>query len=146
MKESDFTKADPKDRKLHVVRPFEQIPLTTLVDGSLSHLIATGNLTASFLTMEAGSTFEVHTHSHAQLMIVIDGYCDEIIDGKIYRVEKGDVIYLPENIPHGAFIRDVDCHAIDIFVPRREDYLEKYRQQNPQSKLFFDDNGQPYTI
>ena len=129
MNESNFKKATPEDRKAHVVRPFEQVPLTTLVDGSLSHLIATGNLTASFLTM-----------------IVVDGYCDEIIDGKIYRVEKGDVIYLPENIPHGAFIREVDCHAIDIFVPRREDYLEKYRQQNPQSKLFFDDNSKPQTF
>lgn len=141
MKESDFKRATPEKRKLHVVRPFEPVPLTNLVDGSLSHLIATGNLTVSFLTMEAGSTFEVHTHTHAQLMIVIEGYCDEIIDRKIYQVEKGDVIYLPKNIPHGAFIREVDCCAIDIFVPRREDYMEKYRQQNPQAQLFFDDNS-----
>ena len=73
-------------------------------------------------------------------------YAVIVTGGKQYRVEKGDVIYLPENIPHGAFIREVDCHAIDIFVPRREDYLEKYRQQNPQSKLFFDDNSKPQTF
>ena len=30
-------------------------------------------------------------------MIVLDGYCDEIIEGKRYRVQKGDVIHaLPD--------------------------------------------------
>ena len=65
------------------------------------------------------------------------GYCDEIIDGRIYRVGKGDAIHLPSNVPHGAFIRDVDCKAIDIFVPSRKDYIAKFQNQNPGVEVTF---------
>ena len=139
MKESDFTIATEKDRQKYLVRPYDEVPLTTLVQGSVSHFVSTENLTVSFLTMQAGSVFELHQHPHEQLMIVIDGYCDEVIGDKMYRITKGDVIHLPSNIPHGAFIRDVDCKAIDIFIPRREDFLEKFRTQNSSAKLPFDD-------
>lgn len=131
MNRSEFKIAETQDREQYIVRPTESVPMTLLVPGSESHLISTKELTVSFLTMKANSVFDVHTHENAQCMIVTEGYCDEIIDGKIYRVEAGDVIYLPANIPHGAFILDVDCKAIDIFYPVREDYMEKFRTQNP---------------
>jgi len=140
MIESDFTIATEQDKRQYLARPYDEVPLTTLVQGSISHLVTTENLTISFLTMKAGSVFELHHHSQEQCMIVIEGYCDEVIGDKMYRVTKGDVIHLPSNVPHGAFIRDVDCKAIDIFSPRREDYLEKFRSQNTSAKLPFDDH------
>ncbi|NLH09698.1 MAG: cupin domain-containing protein [Chloroflexi bacterium] len=73
-------------------------------------------------------------------MIVIEGYCDEVIDGKIYRVGPGDVIYLPPNVEHGAFLRDVDCKVIDVFIPSRADYEEKFRVQHPDARLRFETN------
>ena len=112
MNRSEFKIAETQDREQYIVRPTESVPMTLLVPGSESHLISTKELTVSFLTMKANSVFDVHTH-------------------EIYRVEAGDVIYLPANIPHGAFILDVDCKAIDIFCPVREDYMEKFRTQNP---------------
>ena len=137
MDEKRFSIATELDRKKYVVRPYEQLPQTELVEGSFSHLVNTEKLTISFLTMKAHSYFEIHTHENEQFMIVVDGYCDEIIDGKIYRVEKGDAILLPPNVPHGAFIRDVDCKAIDIFAPARSDYMTKYRNQNPEAEIIF---------
>ncbi|MCF7890316.1 cupin domain-containing protein [Candidatus Bipolaricaulota bacterium] len=137
MDESQFEKATEEDREEHVVRPYDDVPLTELVPGSLSHLVQGENVTISFLTMKSGSTFELHSHPEEQLMIVVDGYCDEIIGEKLYRVEEGDVIFLPSGIEHGAFIRDVDCKAIDIFSPPREDYREKFLEQNRSSALKF---------
>lgn len=93
----------------------------------------------SFLTMKAGSVFNLHTHPQEQFMIVIEGFCDEVIGDKIYRVEAGEVIHLPAGIPHGAFLRDIDCKAIDIFVPSREDYVQSFRKQNPHASLSFTD-------
>lgn len=139
MKETDFTKATKEERTKYIVRPYEEIPITELVKDSNSHLVSAKNVTLSFLTMKANSAFEMHSHPQEQCMIVLEGYCDLLIEEKMYRVEKGDVIRMPSNIRHGAFIRDVDCVAIDIFSPRREDYLEKYRTQNPNATLGFDD-------
>ena len=52
----------------------------------------------------------------------------EIIEGKIYRATKGDVIALPSNVKHGAYIGDEDCYVIDVFGAPRSDYMMKMMQ------------------
>lgn len=137
MDESQFERATEEDRQNRVARPYDEVPITELVPGSLSHLIEGNQVTISFLTMKSNSSFEVHSHPEEQIMIVTEGYCDEIIEDKLYRVEEGDVIFLPSGIDHGAFIREVDCKAIDIFSPSREDYRDKFFDQNDPSELKF---------
>jgi len=137
MDESKFSIATNTDRERYIVRPCSEIPLTELVPGCASHLLSGENMLASFLTMNAGSTFELHSHPEEQIMIVTEGYCDEVVGNKIYHLREGDVIYLPPNIKHGAFIRDVDCKAIDVFSPVRPDYKKKYVLQNPGSAIKF---------
>jgi len=134
MQRCDFPEASPEERRKYVVRPLEEVPLVELVKGSFSHLIWGKNVMVSFLTMKAGSTFEIHSHPNEQVMIVLEGYCDEIIEGKVYRVEKGDVIIIPPNVPHGAIIGDVDCKVIDIFSPPREDYKKKLEEITTEEK------------
>jgi gluconolactonase len=104
------------------------LPTTELVKGSNSRLVVGEQLMISFLKMDANSYFAPHRHRQEQIMIVLEGYCDEIIEGKLYRVKKGDVIILPPNVEHGAYIGDEDCHAIDIFGDVRGDYLMKMMQ------------------
>ncbi len=137
MKESDFTPATDHDRQKYVLRPREQVPLTVLVEGSHSHLVRGSNLMISFLTMKAGSAFELHSHPEEQIMVVLEGYCDEVIEDKMYRVGPGDVLHLPAGVRHGAFLRDVDCKAIDIFAPARSDYAAKFHDQHPGRQMRF---------
>lgn len=107
---------------------YHTVPLTELVPGTMSHIVAGDRGLVSFLTMTAHSLFPPHRHEAEQIMIVIEGYMDEIIEEKLYRVKEGDVIILPSNIEHGGQLREVDCRAIDIFVPPRQDYMEKLRK------------------
>lgn len=107
---------------------YPDVPLAELVPGTTSHIVSGERALVSFLTMSANSFFPPHRHEAEQIMIVIDGYMDEIIEGKLYRVKKGDVIVLPSNVEHGGRIREVDCKAIDIFCPPRVDYIEKHRK------------------
>ena len=137
MKESDFTSATARDRERYVVRPSEAIPVTELVKGSDSHLVRGSHVMLSFLTMKAGSVFELHSHPEEQIMIVVEGYCDEVIEDKIYRVGPGDVLRLPPGVRHGAFLRDVDCRAIDVFSPVRADYAATFVQQHPGAAMRF---------
>jgi quercetin dioxygenase-like cupin family protein len=113
--------------KSHVLH-YPDLPPVELVKGSNSRLVAGEQSMISFLKMDKNSFFAPHRHKQEQIMIVLDGYCDEIIEGKRYRVQKGDVIILPSNIEHGAYIYDQDVTVIDVFGDVRADYLLKMTQ------------------
>src|SRR5580693_2164264 len=80
--------ATPEEFKSRVLRQVD-LPATELVKGSNSRLVVGEQAMISFLKMDAHSYFAPHRHVQEQIMIVLDGYCDEIIQGKIYRVTKG---------------------------------------------------------
>jgi quercetin dioxygenase-like cupin family protein len=121
-------KATAEEFKSHVVHQTD-LPETELVPGSHSRLLASEESMLSFLTMEKNSYFAPHQHKQEQVMIVLDGTCDEIIEGKLYHVGPGDVIVLPSNIVHGAYINGQDVHAIDVFGSPRSDYMIKAYQR-----------------
>ena len=116
--------ATAEEFKSHVLH-YLDLPPVELVKGSNSRLVAGEQSMISFLKMDKHSYFAPHRHVQEQIMIVLDGYCDEIIEGKLYRVKKGDVIILPPNIEHGAYIGDEDVQVIDVFGDVRSDYLLK---------------------
>ena len=107
----------------------DSVPWTELVPGANSRLVWGDGVMVSFITMAPWTSFPRHTHEAEQIMIVLDGYMDEMIDGKLYRIKKGDVIKLRSNLPHGGYLYDVPCVAIDIFVPVRPDYIDKTKKQ-----------------
>ncbi len=104
---------------------YEDIPTHELAPGCMSHLVAGEQAVVSFLSIPANTYFPIHQHVAEQIMIVLEGYIDQVIDGKMYRVNKGDVITMPSNIPHGGYVRDEACKIIDIFAPARPDLVEK---------------------
>src|SRR5215472_1761248 len=114
--------------KSHVIH-YPDLPPVELVKGSNSRLVVGEQSMISFLKMDAHSYFAPHRHPQEQIMIVLDGSCDEIIEGKRYNVKKGDVIILPPNIEHGAYIGPQDVQVIDVFGYPRSDYLLKMMQK-----------------
>ncbi len=116
--------ATQEEYKQRIIR-YRDIPLAELVPGSNSHIVSTEKVTVSFLTMNPGIYFERHRHEAEQVMIVLDGAIDEIIEGKLYPVKKGDVIVLPPNTEHGGYVSEQGCTVIDIFCPPRPDYVAK---------------------
>src|SRR4249920_1931674 len=84
------TKTTPKEPaatseefQSHVIH-YPDLPPVELVKGSNSRLIAGEQSMISFLKMDAHSYFAPHHHTQEQIMIVLEGSCDEIIEGKIY--------------------------------------------------------------
>lgn len=120
-------RATEEEHRERVVR-YADIPLSEMAPGAMSHLVVGEQAVVSILAMSAHSYFPVHQHEAEQIMIVLDGYLDHIIEGKLYRVEKGDVVILPSNIRHGAYLREVDCRVIDVFAPPRADLVAKAKE------------------
>ena len=99
--------------------------LTELVEGANSRIVSGKNTQISFISMDPGSVFDRHIHPEEQMMLVLRGGCDEILLDGEQAMKPNDVVLIPGNMVHGAYIGDLGCDAIDIFWPAREDYLEK---------------------
>lgn len=104
-----YTVADIAPKKLH--------------EGCLTRLVSGQNALISFLRIEPHTLFPIHQHFHEQLMIVVEGQIEEIVEDKTYLLQKGNVIVLPSNIEHGGRTLESSCEIIDIFSPPREDYI-----------------------
>ena len=61
-------------------------------------------------------------------MVILDGALDLVIDGKVHHMEKGDVVTLPSNVDHAAYVSDKGVNVIDIFSPPREDFIAKLEE------------------
>jgi len=109
-----------------VVR-YTDVPPVEVSPGAKSHIISTEKVTIEFITFEPNSRFPVHRHEAEQNMIVMDGTCDELVDGKLYHLEKNDIIIIPSNIEHGARVSDRGCRFIVCSAPPRQDLETKLK-------------------
>jgi len=62
-----------------------------------------------------------HAHHHEQVVNMLEGEFELVVDGTPHRLKPGDVLAIPGNAPHSgrAITR---CRILDVFWPIREDY------------------------
>lgn len=124
----EFERATQEEQESTIIT-YSSIPQVQLAPGAMSHIVAGTNMTLSIAHLKAGSLFPVHTHDGIeQIMLLLSGELDAILDGKLFRMKPGDLIRYPAGHEHGAQMLDVDCHIVDIFSPGRPEYEEKLRQ------------------
>jgi quercetin dioxygenase-like cupin family protein len=63
-----------------------------------------------------------HSHPHEQLVYVISGRLQLVVDGATSEASAGDNFMVGSNITHQAAALE-DSVVLDIFTPAREDYL-----------------------
>ena len=124
---SDYPAASEAERTNRVIRVSE-VPEVQLVPGTSTHIVPGRNMTLSFITLGANQSFPVHSHSHEEMIIVLKGELDTILDGKRFRMGEGDVIPVEADVPHGVQILDEECVLLEIFSPARKEYEEKLRE------------------
>ena len=71
---------------------------------------------------EEGAIGALHQHPHTQITYVADGAFEFEIDGEKKIVRKGDTMFKPPNILHGAVCLEKGT-LIDFFTPMREDFI-----------------------
>ncbi|HET7228068.1 MAG TPA: cupin domain-containing protein [Chthoniobacterales bacterium] len=72
--------------------------------------------------LEAGSRMPEHTHSQEQLVHILSGRMQLIVEGVPHELKPGDSYYLTSNIPHGVETLE-DTRVLDTFSPPRDEYL-----------------------
>ncbi|MDR3680614.1 MAG: cupin domain-containing protein [Flavipsychrobacter sp.] len=55
-----------------------------------------------FSMIPAGSGIPVHVHSReVEMFVVSDGELEVTLNGKVHVLRKGDMVFMPKNVPHG---------------------------------------------
>jgi len=102
------------------------IPPVELVPGNVSaHLISGKRATAMFATFVPNGVGPLHRHEHEQIMIIAEGEGELVCGGKRYPVKKGDVTVFASNQEHGTYASAKGLKTIEIFIPVRQEYMDK---------------------
>ncbi len=124
---SEFVRASREEHDRRVVT-YGKVPVVNLMPGANTHIVPGKNMTLSFATVDANTFAKVHSHPHEQMMIIVKGEMDVILEGKYYRVKAGDVIPIPGDVEHGAQTLGEPCQLLEVFSPARKEFEEKLRQ------------------
>ncbi len=92
-----------------------------VVPGITGYYAHGDNFTFGYVVIKAGATVPEHHHFHEQITYIIEGELDMKIGGQFCPLKAGMYHVIPSNTPHSATAK-VDCIAIDVFSPVREDY------------------------
>ena len=76
------------------------------------------------LRWKKGMEGAVHTHAHRQCTYVVEGEFEANIDGEKRILHAGECVYAEGNVPHGLLALSETGVVLDIFTPKREDFLK----------------------
>ena len=107
------------------VYDLNDVPFTELQPGANSRLISGNGAQLSFLRMDPGMDFAAHLHPEEQLMCVLRGAMNELIQDGVAPMKTGDLLYLPAPMVHGGKVGELGCDVLDVFFPPRPDYMAK---------------------
>ena len=99
----------------------DQLPVREIFPGLRTRLIHTDRVTHSWVEVDEGASFPAHQHPHEQIVSVIEGELELVVDGTTHRLTPGMVFVIPPNVPHsGRGIKRT--RVLDTFSPARDDY------------------------
>jgi Uncharacterized conserved protein, contains double-stranded beta-helix domain len=71
-----------------------------------------------------GAVGAPHSHPHRQLGYVVKGSFEGVVAGEKAVLKAGDVYYTLENQEHGMVALEDGSVLLDVFTPKREDFLK----------------------
>jgi len=116
----------PKKKRQYYYH-IEDLPVVMLTEKSKSHMVASKNTLISFIENPPGCVFPQHKHPSEQILIMLEGEEDHICGEERFLMKAGDMCIHPPNVMHGGETK-TGFKGIDIFVPPREDHLEKLKK------------------
>lgn len=97
------------------------LPVKELFPGLRARLIHSERVTHSWVDVDPGATFPEHRHPHEQIVSVLAGSLELIVDGVPHVLTPGLVYVIPPNVPHSGGSQG-GCRVLDTFAPARDDY------------------------
>jgi quercetin dioxygenase-like cupin family protein len=97
------------------------VPVRQIFPGLRARIIHSDRVSHSWVDVDAGATFPEHQHPHEQIVSVLEGELELVVEGVTHRLTPGRVFVIPPDARHSG--RGVTaCRVLDAFAPVREDY------------------------
>jgi quercetin dioxygenase-like cupin family protein len=103
---------------------WQTIPAECIADGIQRQMVVGDDLMICRLTIQPRVVTAVHSHVHEQMTMVERGRVLYVVDGVERICAPGDVLHFPPNVPHGATMLDEEVVLVDVFTPKRDDFLK----------------------
>jgi len=110
----------------HVFTSLRALPGKEIAPGVTMRPLAGAHTMFSCVELAAGAEVPMHSHPHEQLGVVLDGELEMEIGGERRAIRPGDAYVIPGGVPHGARAHAGPARVLDVFYPRREDYLKLF--------------------
>ena len=99
----------------------DSITVREIFPGLRARVVHSERTSQSWVDIDAGASFPEHRHPHEQVVNVLEGTLDLVVDGTSYRLTPGQVFVIPPNMPHAGRALTA-CRVLDVFAPVREEY------------------------
>jgi quercetin dioxygenase-like cupin family protein len=99
----------------------DRLPVREIFPGFRARLVHSDRVSHSWVEIDAGASFPEHDHPHEQIVSMIAGELELVVDGATHHLRPGQVFVIPPGARHSG--RAVTaCRVLDAFAPAREDY------------------------
>jgi quercetin dioxygenase-like cupin family protein len=99
----------------------DALPIREIFPGLRARLVHTDRVTHSWVDLDEGATFPEHHHPHEQVVSILAGELEIVVDGERYLLTPGQVFVIPPHAAHSGRAL-TNCRVLDAFAPVREDY------------------------
>ena len=103
---------------------WKTMEIEQLNDKLSRQMISGEHATVSQLLLKKGAAVPRHSHMNEQYSWIISGALKFVFDDREILVGAGEILLIPANVAHSAVALE-DTVDVDIFAPRREDWIRK---------------------
>jgi len=98
-----------------------ELEVRTPVAGYNGRFVHGEKVTVAYWDVAEGAALPAHSHPHEQVVNIMDGEFELVVDGATVRMAAGMAFAIPGGVFHSGRAL-TPCRIIDVFSPVREDY------------------------
>lgn len=91
------------------------------IAGHRGRFIHSEHTTHVYWDIEEGAVLPEHSHPHEQIVNLLEGRYELVVDGEPHVLEAGQVLVVPGGARHHGRAHTT-CRILDVFSPVREEY------------------------
>jgi len=104
-----------------MLHQLSELPAREVFPGFHGRFLHSETMTFAYWEVDAGAVVPDHAHPHEQVVNMLAGELELVVDGTAHRLHAGDLFVIRGGSQHSARAL-APCRILDVFSPVREEY------------------------